>query len=110
MMTLTRREIEVLLDSPKQRHFVVSAYADMTVQDGFSRHVETHLRNQARAAEVALGKAEARKSLEANIEVIRRAISAADSSSKGPGRLFQRRPGPPSRRTAWFSGRESADY
>lgn len=83
MMTLTRQEIEVLLDSPKQRHFVVSAYADMTVQDGFSRHVETHLRNQARAAEVALGKAEARKSLEANIEVIRRAISAADSSSKG---------------------------
>ena len=50
MMTLTRQEIEVLLDFSKQRHFVVSAYADMTVQDGFSRHVETHLRNQARAA------------------------------------------------------------
>jgi protein required for attachment to host cells len=83
MMTLTRQEIEVLLDSPKQRHYVVSAYADMTVQDGFSRHVETHLRNQAKAAQAALAKADARKSLEVNIEVIRQAIASADHAAKG---------------------------
>ena len=83
MMTLTRQEIEVLLDSSKPRHYVVSAYADMTVQDGFSRHVETHLRNHARVAEAALAKADARKSLEANIEVIRQAIASAGTTAKG---------------------------
>jgi|GEM_PF-1796073 len=82
MMTLTRQEIEVLLDSPKQRQLVVSAYADLTVSDGFSRHVERHLRNHARAAEAALAKAEARDQLEANIEVVRQAIASADPATK----------------------------
>jgi len=83
MMTLTRREIEILLDSPDQRDYVVSAYADLTVRDGFSRHVDQHLRNHARAARVALAEADARKDLDANIEVVREAIARADPAVKG---------------------------
>jgi len=84
MMSITRREIEILLDSPDQRDYVVSAYADMTVKDGFARHVDLHLRNQARAAEEALATAGARKSLEVNIEAIRRTVQDnGHPSSKG---------------------------
>ncbi len=83
MMTLTRQEIEILLDSPDQRDYVVSAYADLTVRDGFSNHVEQHLRNQARAAKAALAEAEARKDLDANIAVVREAIARADPAVKG---------------------------
>jgi len=80
MMPITRRELEILLDSPNQRDYVVSAYADLTVQDGFNRHVDLHLRNQTRAAEEALAEAGARKSLEANIEAIRAAVQEHRSS------------------------------
>lgn len=74
MMAMTRQEIEILLDSPDQRNYVVSAYADMTVKDGFSRHVDQHLRNQLRAAAEALSEAKARKDLEANIDAIRQVV------------------------------------
>ena len=83
MMPITRRELEILLDSPDQRDYVVSAYADLTVQDGFNRQVDLHLRNQTRAAEEALAEAGARKSLEANIEAIRGAVQ--EHRSLGPG-------------------------
>lgn len=83
MMTLTRQEIEILLDSPDQRDYVVSAYADLTVQGGFARHVEQHLRNQARAVKAALAESDARKDLDANLEVIREAIGRADPTAKG---------------------------
>lgn len=36
MMPMTRQEIEVLLDTPDQHDYVVSAYADLMVQDGFN--------------------------------------------------------------------------
>ena len=62
---------------------MVSAYADMTVKDGFHRHVDQEIRNQARAAEAALSQAKARKDLEANIEVIRQAVNDADPAAKG---------------------------
>lgn len=78
MMPLTRQEIEILLDTPDRRDYVVSAYADMTVKDGFSNHVEIHLKNQARAAGKALTEAEARHQLDANIEAIRRAVRSQD--------------------------------
>lgn len=74
MMPMTRQEIEILLDSPDQRNYVVSAYADMTVQGGFARHVDQHLRNQLRAAGEALAQAKARKDLEANVEVVRQVV------------------------------------
>ena len=35
MMPITREEIEILLDSPDQTDYVVSAFADLTVKDGF---------------------------------------------------------------------------
>ena len=44
MMSITRQEIEILLDTPNQRDFVVSAYADLRVQNGFDRYVDQHLR------------------------------------------------------------------
>lgn len=84
MMPMTREQIEILLDSPDRSDYVVSAYADLTVTDGFARHVERHLRNEARAAGAALSEAEARKALEANIEAIRGAVrDVADRSAKG---------------------------
>ena len=81
MMPITRQEIEVLLDTPDRRDYVVSAFADLSVRDGFARHVETHLRNQARAADGALAQAEARRALEANIEVIQEAVRGLDDPS-----------------------------
>jgi protein required for attachment to host cells len=83
MMPMTRQEIEVLLDTPDQHDYVVSAYADLTVQDGFNHFAERHLRNQAKAVEDVLSEAKARKSLDENLEVIRRAVAAADPSAKG---------------------------
>ncbi len=83
MMPMTRQGIEILLDSPERHDYVVSAYADMTVKDGFYRHVDQEIRNQARAAEAALSRARARKDLDANIEVIRQAVHAADPAVKG---------------------------
>lgn len=74
-MPITRREIEVLLDTPNRHDYVVSAYADLTIQDGFSRHVERHLKNQARAAGEALAETRARKALEENLDVIRQAVA-----------------------------------
>src|SRR4051812_48159819 len=78
MMPMTRQGIEILLDSPERRGDVVSAYADMTVKDGFHTFVEVHLKNEAKAAEAALAGAEARKDLDENIEVIRQAVRQHD--------------------------------
>jgi protein required for attachment to host cells len=83
MMPITRPELEILLDTPARRDYVVSAYADLTVKDGFNTFVETHLKNQSRAAAESLGGAEARKALDANIEGVRRAVREADPSAKG---------------------------
>ncbi|MGC8644424.1 MAG: host attachment protein [Isosphaeraceae bacterium] len=77
MMPMTRQEIEVLLDAPDQLDYVVSAYADMTVKNGFSRDVDLHLKTQAKAAAEALAQmsASARKDLEANLDVIRQIVA-----------------------------------
>jgi hypothetical protein len=84
MMPITRQDIEILLDTPNQRDYVVSAYADMRVQDGFNRHADRFLQNEARAVEAALATAGARKDLEANLAVIREAIQAqADPMMRG---------------------------
>ncbi len=83
-IALARQDIEILLDSPNQRDYVVSAYADMTVQDGFRRDMERFLENEAQAARDALATAEARKDLEANIAVIREALQGPpDPSARG---------------------------
>jgi len=83
-IALARQEIEILLDSPNQRDYVVSAYADMTVQDGFRRDMERFLENEARAARDSLATAEARKDLDANIAVIREVMQAPpDPSARG---------------------------
>ncbi|MBX6313480.1 MAG: host attachment protein [Isosphaeraceae bacterium] len=83
MMPITRNEIEILLDSPSRRDYVVSAYADLTVKDGFHDFVDRHLKNQARAAGAALSEAEARKVLEENLEGIRQAVMNHDPAAKG---------------------------
>jgi protein required for attachment to host cells len=83
-IALARQEIEILLDSPNQRDYVVSAYADMTVQNGFQRHMERRLENEARAARDSLAATAARKDLEANIAVIREVMQAPrDPSARG---------------------------
>ena len=83
-MTLLRQGIEVLLDSPDRHDYVVSAYADLTVRDGFERHIELHLKNQSRAAGDALGETAARRDLEANLAVIREAVRVpADPMARG---------------------------
>jgi hypothetical protein len=76
MMPITRGEIEVLLETPDQQDYVVSAYLDLTVQNGFERTVDQHLRNQEKEVGAALTEAKARKDLEANLDVIRRAARA----------------------------------
>src|SRR5262249_52424450 len=84
MMPMARQQVEILLDSPNQRDYVVSAYADMTVKDGFNRYVDRYLKNQARAAGEALAAAEARKDLDANFAVIREAAQArTDPTARG---------------------------
>jgi peptide subunit release factor 1 (eRF1) len=74
MMPMTRQQVEILLDTPARSDYVVSAYIDMTVQDGFQRHLELALKNEARSAAPALAEAEARKDLDANIAVIREVL------------------------------------
>src|SRR4051794_6477484 len=46
MMPMTRQQIEILLDTPDRRDYVVSAYADMTVKDGFNNYAEVQLKNE----------------------------------------------------------------
>ncbi len=75
MMPTTRQQIEVLLDRPDQQDYVLSAYVDMTVKNGFARDVDLHLKNQARAAAEALAPTQARKDLDANLEVIRQIVA-----------------------------------
>lgn len=70
----SRQEIEILLDGPNRRDYVVSAYADLAVQDGFHRYIDRVLSNDARAVREALATAEARKELDANFEAIREAV------------------------------------
>lgn len=83
MMPMTWREIEVLLDSPDERQFIVSAYADLRVTDGFAHHADLHLRNQARAAEGLLAGGEARKEIEANVAAIREAVQTLNTPARG---------------------------
>src|SRR4051812_22027484 len=84
MMPITRREVEILLDTPDQHDYVVSAYVDLTVRNGFDRYVSQQLRNQEREALTALGGAKAHKDIEADIEVVRREARAeAHSSARG---------------------------
>ncbi len=83
-IALGRQEIEILLDSPDQRDYVVSAYADMTVQNGFHRYMEHFLENEARAARESLAATAARKDLDANIAVIRDVMQAPrDPAARG---------------------------
>lgn len=83
MMPFTRRDLEILLDTPEQTDYVVSAYVDLKVRDGFRRFGEVEIDNLARRADLALSEAEARKVLQAAIEPIDRAIAAADPSARG---------------------------
>jgi peptide subunit release factor 1 (eRF1) len=83
MIPLTRGDIEVLLDRPSQTDYVVSAYADLRVRDGFHRYIETELKNLEKKLAQAMSAGEARKVLDANIEPIRRAVREADPSTKG---------------------------
>jgi len=72
------------LDRPDQQDYVLSAFVDMTVKNGFARDVDLHLKNQAKAAAEALASTQARKDLDANLEVIRQ-IVADHSGSHLPG-------------------------
>ncbi len=83
MMPITRKDFQVLLDSPDRKDYVVSAYADMRVKDGWFRYAEVEMKNLARDANVALSEAEARKVLEASFQPIRRAIESANPAAKG---------------------------
>jgi hypothetical protein len=83
MMPITRRELEIVLDQPGQRDYVVSAYADLTIKDGFDNFVDVQMRNLARAAQEALARVPARKGLNENLELVRRAVAAHDPSAKG---------------------------
>ena len=40
MMPIIRQQVEILLDTPDRHDYVVSAYADLTVQDGFKRYLD----------------------------------------------------------------------
>ena len=83
MMPITRKELEILLDTPDRRDYVVSAFADLRVKDGFRHYAEAHQKNQARAAHSALSEAEARKALDENLEPIGRAVATASPAAKG---------------------------
>src|SRR4051812_33982587 len=74
MMPMTRPGIEMLLDRAEGPGLVVSAYTDMTVQDGFHRYVEQNLQNLAAEAAKLLSEADAGKVFEENLDVIREAI------------------------------------
>ena len=92
MMPTTRQQIEVLLDRPDQHDYVLSAYVDMTVKDGFARDVDLHLKNQARAAAEALGTTQARKDLEANLEVVRQIVAEHTGSAAAGLAIFSSLP------------------
>lgn len=77
----SRREIEILLDGPDQRDYVVSAYADLSIQDGFHRYVDRILTEDAKALREAIANTEARKDLDANIDAIREAFRANRGTS-----------------------------
>lgn len=83
MMPITRHELEVLLDTPDRRDYVVSAFADLRVKDGFRHFAETHQKNQLRAAHAALSETEARRVLDANFEPVLGAVAAADPAARG---------------------------
>lgn len=85
MLWLTRGDIEILLDRNEgRRHdFVVSAYVDYRIKDGFHRYVDVILRDQGRSAGLSLGDPGLRKALDANLGAIRKAADTADPSAKG---------------------------
>lgn len=85
MLWLTRGDIEILLDRREGdcRDFVVSAYADYRVKDGFHRYVDVILRDQGRAAGLSLGEPRLRKAFDANLGAIRKAVDTADTSAHG---------------------------
>jgi len=83
MMPTIRREIEVLLDMPDVRGYIVSAYVDMAVRDGFARHAELHLKNEAKGLERALAAGAARKDVEADIAAIGRSIRQHTGPARG---------------------------
>jgi hypothetical protein len=60
MMPITRQQVEIVPDTPARRDYVVSAYADMTVRDGFKRDLELSPKNPARSAGAAQARAAAR--------------------------------------------------
>src|SRR5690242_11634706 len=86
MMPMTRQEIEVLLDAPGERDFIVSVYADLTVQDGFHDFAARHLKNERKAVEAALSQAGdgAKKALEENLREADRLVAGRhDPSARG---------------------------
>lgn len=83
MMPITRDDLEILLDTPQQLDYVVSAYADLTVRDGFRHFASTELANIARAADVALSEAEARKVLDEHVGPILREVEHAKPGTRG---------------------------
>jgi hypothetical protein len=82
MLMMTRRDLEILLDRPDRRDFVVSAYLDLRLTDGFHRDAEVMVRNLARDAMAALGDSSARKSIERNIDPSLKALAAADPAAR----------------------------
>jgi protein required for attachment to host cells len=84
MMPLSRGNIEVLLDSPAEKNYVVSAFADLTVKDGFRDLFDQTFRNQARELSAMLSQAGAVEELDANLDEVRRAIfEEVDRTAKG---------------------------
>lgn len=84
MMPMTRENIEILLDSPDETKYVVSAFADLTVKDGFRNFFDQDFRNQAKAVAAALPEAAARDVLDANLDEVRKAVrEEVDPSAKG---------------------------
>jgi peptide subunit release factor 1 (eRF1) len=83
MMPITRSDLEILLDSPEQTDYVVSAFADLTVKDGFRHFASTQLGEIARQAGVALSEAEARTALDEHVGPILEAVGRAAPGAKG---------------------------
>lgn len=82
-MPMTRGTIESLLDSPDKRNFVVSAFADLTVKDGFRDLSDQEFRNQARTALAMMAGTEAAEALEASLAAVRSAIREVDPTARG---------------------------
>jgi hypothetical protein len=83
MMPITRSDLEILLDSPEQTDYVVSAFADLTVKDGFRRYAGTELAKIARQAGAALSEAEAKTALDEHVGPILEAVGRAAPVAKG---------------------------